>query len=89
MAEAVAIEGSTMEFAAPSIPVAEEVRISPSWTWGEVMSDPARWKSALVDLYSTRRIDLTMRDASLIALEGGIAGVAIVAGIAAFWLRRA
>ncbi|KAK3319171.1 Mdm33 family-domain-containing protein [Apodospora peruviana] len=55
--------------------------------WKAALSDPEQIKAAVVDLYSERRIDLRMRDASLIALEGAAAGAAVVAGVALFVLR--
>lgn len=83
------LEGVRAEDADPGITTTETPIPAPSWTWREFASDPARWKSALADLYSERRVDLTMRDASLLALEGAIAGGAVVAGIAVFWFKRA
>lgn len=59
---------------------------SPTWT--EVLSEPARWRPALRDLYSERRIDLRMKDATAIAIESAAAGAVIAAGIAFTLLRR-
>ncbi|KAF6802458.1 mitochondrion biogenesis protein [Colletotrichum sojae] len=57
-------------------------------TWREFLSDPALWKARLADLYSERRIDLRMRDASLLALEGAAAGATLAGGLAILLLRR-
>ncbi|KAK5658371.1 hypothetical protein OQA88_2347 [Cercophora sp. LCS_1] len=56
-------------------------------SWKEVVADPVLLKAAVSDLYSERRIDLRMRDASLIALEGAVAGAAVVGSLAFFLLR--
>lgn len=60
-----------------------------SWvdSWKEFLSDPSLWRPALEDLYSERRIDLRMRDASLIALEGAVTGAAVVASLALLLMR--
>lgn len=61
----------------------------PTVSWKEFLSDPSLWRPALEDLYSERRIDLRMRDASLIALEGAVTGAAIVASVALLMVRWA
>ncbi|KAK0636814.1 Mdm33 family-domain-containing protein, partial [Bombardia bombarda] len=53
----------------------------------ETLSDPDQIKAAVEDLYSERRIDLRMRDASLIALQGVAAGATVVAGLALILVR--
>lgn len=55
--------------------------------WKETLSDPQQIKAAVVDLYSDRRIDLKMRDVSLLALESAATGAAVVTSIAFFVLR--
>lgn len=55
--------------------------------WKETLSDPQQIKAAVVDLYSDRRIDLKMRDVSLLALESAATGAAVVASVAFFVLR--
>lgn len=57
-------------------------------SWAEVVSDPAKWKAAAADLYSERRIDLRMKDASILALQGVVAGAAVAAGMVLFLVRR-
>ncbi|EFQ34734.1 She9/Mdm33 family protein [Colletotrichum graminicola] len=60
-------------------------------SWRELITDPALpalMKAGLVDLYSERRIDLRMRDASILALEGAAAGATLAGGIALLLLRR-
>ncbi|KAK4207562.1 Mdm33 family-domain-containing protein [Rhypophila decipiens] len=56
-------------------------------SWKSTLSDPELLKAAVSDLYSERRIDFTMRDASLLALEGAVAGAALVGGVALLLLR--
>ncbi|KAM5347924.1 hypothetical protein ACJ41O_007748 [Fusarium nematophilum] len=56
--------------------------------WADVLLDPAWWRYQAEDLYSERRIDLRMRDASLLALEGALAGAALAGGIALLMVRR-
>ncbi|KAK3502478.1 sensitive to high expression protein 9-like protein, mitochondrial [Neurospora crassa] len=55
--------------------------------WQQTLSDPQQIKAAVVDLYSDRRIDLKMRDVSLLALESAATGAAVVASVAFFVLR--
>lgn len=62
--------------------------ISRAESWKEFLSDPSLWRPALKDLYSERRIDLRMRDASLIALEGAITGAITGATVVALLLMR-
>ncbi|GKT45400.1 sensor protein EvgS [Colletotrichum spaethianum] len=60
-------------------------------SWREFLTDPALpalLKARLVDLYSERHIDLRMRDASILALEGAAAGATLAGGIALLLLRR-
>lgn len=56
--------------------------------WWKMLLDTRRWRVVLEDLYSERRIDLRMRDASIIALEGAATGAAIAAGVAFLLLQR-
>ncbi|KAF3800829.1 Sensitive to high expression protein 9-like [Colletotrichum gloeosporioides] len=74
-----------------------EKETSDSRTWKEYLSDPALWRTLsdttfwrtrLEDLYSERRIDLRMRDASILALEGAAAGATVAGGLALLLLRR-
>ncbi|KAH8761957.1 Mdm33 family-domain-containing protein [Diaporthe sp. PMI_573] len=73
-----------------SLPAAEgpAVPSPPALSWEEFLSDPSLWRPALEDLYSERMIDLRMRDVSLIALEGAVAGAVAVAGVAALLARQ-
>jgi sensitive to high expression protein 9 len=50
--------------------------------WKEVVSDKELIKAAAKDLVSERRIDVRMKDVSMIALEGAAAGAALVGSIA-------
>ncbi|KAH9891435.1 hypothetical protein F4778DRAFT_751583 [Xylariomycetidae sp. FL2044] len=68
----------------PEVVVEEE----PPPTWREVLTDPGRWKAALADLQSDRKVAIRMRDVSLIALQGVVAGAAVAGTIAAAVLVR-
>lgn len=57
-------------------------------SWQEFLTTPKLWGPALEDLYSERRIDLRMRDASLLALEGAVTGAAVVGSVAFILMRR-
>ena len=56
--------------------------------WKDVIMDPSRWRGVIEDLYSERRIDLRMRDAAILALEGAVTGAAVAAGVVFVLLRR-
>ncbi|KAK1752230.1 Mdm33 family-domain-containing protein [Echria macrotheca] len=58
-----------------------------SWSWKEILADPVLLRAAVADLYSDRRIDIRMRDISLVALEGAVAGAAVVGSLAFVWIR--
>ncbi|KAF4451989.1 hypothetical protein F53441_5127 [Fusarium austroafricanum] len=62
--------------------------ISPSRTWQEVLLSPTWWVAKTQDIYSERRIDLRMRDASLLVLEGALAGAVFTGSVALLVLRR-
>ncbi|GKU04838.1 mitochondrial inner membrane protein [Fusarium langsethiae] len=66
-----------------------EVLNDPSWwkAWKELLLDPLWWRAKTEDLYSERRIDMRMRDASLLALEGALAGAVFTASIALLMVR--
>lgn len=55
--------------------------------WKEILLDPSQWRDVAEDLYSERRVYLRMRDASLLALEGAVAG-AVLAGSIVLLLGR-
>ncbi|KAL2121280.1 hypothetical protein VTJ04DRAFT_5307 [Mycothermus thermophilus] len=63
----------------------------PPRPWRDVLQDfwedPELLREAIFDLYSDRRIDLTMKDASLIALQGAAAGATLVAVLTLALLR--
>lgn len=90
-AEAVIEQEAGVE-AAPIAPlVTESVDSAPASikvSWQEFLTTPKLWASALEDLYSERRIDLRMRDASLLALEGALTGAAVVGSVAFVLMRR-
>jgi len=82
----------TPEVVSPTAPTPEVAgsglgeSLSPSWK--EVILDPHLLKAAILDLYSDRRIDVRMRDVSLLALEGAAAGAAVVGSLAFVLLRN-
>ncbi|KAK4126386.1 hypothetical protein N657DRAFT_643170 [Parathielavia appendiculata] len=67
-------------------PVEMEEELAPPRPWKEILmdfwEDPELLRDAVLDLYSDRRIDLRMRDASLIALQSAAAGAAVAAVLA-------
>ncbi|KAI1775294.1 Mdm33 family-domain-containing protein [Hypoxylon cercidicola] len=82
------------DIAEPADVVSEEPLSKISWQ--EAFSSPEywywqadRWKAVFVDLSSDRKVAISMRDVSLIALEGVAAGAAISGAIAVFFIRRA
>ncbi|KAL2691522.1 hypothetical protein Neosp_001908 [[Neocosmospora] mangrovei] len=87
--EAVAGEGfmstkttQTTQPVKPAVATPIEKPTAPPKTWEEMLEelkDPEWWKEKAEDLCSERRIDLRMRDASLLALEGALAGAFLTA----------
>ncbi|KAI8685575.1 Sensitive to high expression protein 9, mitochondrial [Fusarium keratoplasticum] len=87
--EAVAAEGfmstkttQTTKPVKPAVATPIEKPTAPPKTWEEMLEelkDPEWWKEKAEDLCSERRIDLRMRDASLLALEGALAGAFLTA----------
>jgi sensitive to high expression protein 9 len=53
----------------------------------EYWEDPELLREAVLDLSSDRRVDLRMRDASLIALQGAAAGATVAVVLAISLLR--
>jgi sensitive to high expression protein 9 len=72
-------------------PAQFEHECGPPRPWKEVVmeywEDPELLKEAVLDLSSDRRVDLRMRDASLIALQGAAAGATVAAVLAISLLR--
>lgn len=89
-AEAV-VEEAAVEVS-PAVPMVtetvESVPAPPRVSWQEFLSNPKLWRPALEDLYSERRIDVRMRDASLLALEGAVTGAAVAGSVALILMRR-
>jgi sensitive to high expression protein 9 len=82
------LEGEVVVEAAPTeIARVEEAKPGREG-WNQVLMDAGRWQAALADLYSERRIDLSMRDASTLALEGAATGAAVAAGLVFIILGR-
>ncbi|KAK0391358.1 hypothetical protein NLU13_0859 [Sarocladium strictum] len=69
-----------------SSPVDEEVPVT-TVTWRELLSDPSRWRTLALDLGSERKVELTMRDASILALEGVVAGAAVAGTVTLLLVR--
>ncbi|KAK3307237.1 Mdm33 family-domain-containing protein [Chaetomium strumarium] len=69
----------------------EEEDARPRKPWKEFMldywEDPELLKADVLDLTSERRINLRMRDVSLIALQGAVAGATVAAALALVLLR--
>ncbi|CAJ2514171.1 Uu.00g022900.m01.CDS01 [Anthostomella pinea] len=88
-ADATIVEPTTPESATePVLSPAEAMPAEPPISWRETLTEPSRWKLALVDLYSDRTIAIRMCDASLIALEAAVAGAVVAGAIAALFVRR-
>ncbi|KAI0161732.1 Mdm33 family-domain-containing protein [Hypoxylon sp. FL1284] len=89
------------EQTSPAIDLSEPVDVvpdepAPRMSWREAVSNREcwrlqvdRWKAFLVDLSSDRKVAITMRDVSLIALEGVAAGAAISGTVVILLVRRA
>lgn len=89
------------EQTSPVSDLAEPVEVIPEEplskiSWKEAFSNPEywywqadRWKAVFADLSSERKVAISMRDVSLIALEGVAAGAAISGAVALFFVRRA
>ncbi|KXH45191.1 She9/Mdm33 family protein [Colletotrichum simmondsii] len=75
---------SALEVLETQVPEAKSWRES----WRELLADPELLKAKIADLYSERRIDLRMRDASILALEGAAAGATFAAALAFLLVRR-
>ncbi|CRK48887.1 hypothetical protein BN1723_008245 [Verticillium longisporum] len=97
-AEGTLAAAETVGMAVPEtaeLPVAEleaepEADMTPpqSTTWKAFLSEPALWRHRAKDLYSERRIDLRMRDASILVLQGAAAGAAVASSVVFVLLRR-
>ncbi|KAH6995646.1 Mdm33 family-domain-containing protein [Ilyonectria sp. MPI-CAGE-AT-0026] len=67
----------------------EETSETPVEMWQRRCKEAAlEWRVRAEDLYSERRIDLRMRDASLLALQGALAGAVLTGSIALLLVRR-
>lgn len=56
-------------------------------TWQQWLRDPKLWQETATDLCSERKVNMTMRDASVLAAEGAAAGAALTAAIVLLVLR--
>ncbi|RCI10642.1 hypothetical protein L249_4442 [Ophiocordyceps polyrhachis-furcata BCC 54312] len=65
---------------APTPPARELA--APTFSWREILLQPTWWRAAMADLGSDRRVDLRMRDASIMVFEGALAGAAIAGSLA-------
>jgi sensitive to high expression protein 9 len=78
---------STVEQVAEA-PLLHTLPTLPTRTWEEVLKDPEWWRAKAEDLYSERWIDMRMRDASLLVLEGALAGAVCAGSIVLLMVRR-
>lgn len=74
--------------AGPSEPGAAPSPAADQGSWRELLRDPSRWRAAAADLCGERRVNLRMKDASIIAAEGALAGAAFAGGLALVLLGR-
>jgi sensitive to high expression protein 9 len=49
--------------------------------WKDFLLDLPRWRAAFEDLFSDRRLDFRMKDASVLALEGALAGATLAGSL--------
>ncbi|KAM0265145.1 hypothetical protein ACHAQJ_000298 [Trichoderma viride] len=56
--------------------------------WKALITDPDVWRSGFEDLISVRQLDMRMRDASALVLEGLITGIAITWSMGALFGRK-
>ncbi|KAH6608407.1 hypothetical protein Trco_001753 [Trichoderma cornu-damae] len=56
--------------------------------WRALLADPDVWRAGFRDLISERQLDMRMRDASALALEGLMTGIAIIWSIEALFGRK-
>ncbi|PHH64388.1 hypothetical protein CDD81_4609 [Ophiocordyceps australis] len=59
-----------------------------TWRWRDLWYSPAQWKLIAADVCSERHLDLRMKDASILALQGALAGATVAGGLALLLLRR-
>ncbi|KAI5463481.1 Mdm33 family-domain-containing protein [Mariannaea sp. PMI_226] len=72
----------------PSLEVGESSEMSWQEKVKEAGLDHDKWRALAEDLFSERQIDMTMRNASLLALQGALAGAALTGSIALLFVRR-
>ncbi|KID86506.1 mitochondrial inner membrane protein [Metarhizium guizhouense ARSEF 977] len=96
--EAVKLSLAKKEEAVPQ-PMQESLAVAPAEpeitttppaevSWKEFITDPARWRAAAADLVSERRVDLRMKDASALALQGAAMGAAVAGSAVMLLVRR-
>ncbi|GAB0132449.1 hypothetical protein EsDP_00000884 [Epichloe bromicola] len=79
--------------AAPEVPSAATVTPEVAGSgftqepWTQIVMDPAQWKTVAADLCSERTINLRMKDASTLALQGGLAGALIAGSLLMIFMR--
>jgi sensitive to high expression protein 9 len=89
-ADAIPVVEETREtVVATEVPIVEDHPTPASVSWMELLSDPQLARAWASDLYSERRIDFRMKDASILALQAGTTGAAVAASIAILLLKRA
>ncbi|KAH7134317.1 Mdm33 family-domain-containing protein [Dactylonectria macrodidyma] len=66
-----------------------ETSETPVGMWQQTLKETAlQWRATAEDLFSERRIDLRMKDASLLVLQGALAGAVFTGSIALLLVRR-
>ncbi|KAK4248338.1 Mdm33 family-domain-containing protein [Corynascus novoguineensis] len=85
------VGSAALDRPAMAVPVGREEWRALRKTWKEMLyefwEDPELLREAALDLTSDRRVDLRMRDASLIALQGAAAGATVAVVVAVSILR--
>ncbi|KOS23195.1 Sensitive to high expression protein 9 -like protein [Escovopsis weberi] len=65
--------------------------VPPEGTWQEILTDREKWKPYAIyvyrELFSEKKLEFRMKDATKLALEGALTGAMIVGGIASLWRR--
>ncbi|KAH7150453.1 Mdm33 family-domain-containing protein [Dactylonectria estremocensis] len=99
-AQAPAAEVTALPEAAPAAASMEPTAVIPAHIvvgtsetpvdmWQRRLEEAAlQWRATAEDLFSERRIDLRMKDASLLALQGALAGAVFTGSIALLLVRR-
>ncbi|KAH7319822.1 Mdm33 family-domain-containing protein [Stachybotrys elegans] len=82
--EASPVPEEVVEAATPVPVLSPEPATAPTAqkTWAELLSDPSLMREAVLDLFSNRTVDMRMKDASILVLEGVVAGATVAGSVA-------